>query len=410
MFTNIEEVYAYLFSKRGKHTSNQQFAYLFAKYQQFHLKIKCIHITGTNGKGSTANYISAILQNHNFKVGLFTSPHLVVHNDRIKINGKMIDDDTFIHYVNQYYEDFENFHLNMFQIDTFLALLYFYEQKVDFAIIEVGIGGLYDSTNLIYPILSVITSIGLDHQELLGDSLTEIAHQKCGIIKPYIPLICNIKDNKIRNLVIKTCNERKSNCTFITKAENISFSLEKLTFTYKGMDIRLNNVGLYQAENVALAIESTMMLQQLGYVKINSSILQNTLKDTKFAGRFEIIRKNPYIILDGAHNLHGIETLIKTIKKLSRPVKILYSACLDKNPNIILSKLLDVSSPITVCEFSYYRSLHITDIEENIKQQIKWIAHVDEALSYCLKQLQEDEILLITGSLYFISEVRKKLL
>lgn len=408
MFKDISQVYDYLFNKRGKKSSNQELVNLFNKYNNFHLKLKTLHIAGTNGKGSTVYYLASVLKDAGYKIGTFTSPHMIVHNDRIQINFEMISNDKLLKYFNTYYLDFEKYQLNMFEIDTFLSLLYFYEMKVDFAIIEVGIGGLLDSTNLIYPILSLITSIGLDHQDLLGNTIEEIAMQKLGIVKPFIPLICNLKDNKLKNLAIKVTNEKKSELSFVSKAEKIKYHIEELSFYYKGLNVVLYNSPLYQIENVSLVIEVIQILNKKRYTNISDKLMLEAIKKVHYLGRFEIINKEPYIILDGAHNVDGINQLIKTIKKIkNKNIKILYSACLDKNPNLLISKLLDVVTDLTITEFDFYRAYKKENIDLEILKKVNYIRNYREALDFLLKNLNSDDVLIITGSLYFISEIRK---
>lgn len=411
MIKNIQEAYEYLFNKKGLKTSNHLFATLFNKYQNFHLKVRTIHITGTNGKGSTLIYLATILKELNYKVGTFTSPHMVVHNDRIQINNQMISDEDLINYLNKYQKDFDELKLNMFQIDTFIALLYFYEKKVDFALIEVGIGGLKDSTNLIYPICSIITSISYDHQNLLGNSLEEIAYQKLGIVKPYVPLICNIKDNKLKNLAKKVCQDKKSLLIFTSKVENLHYDLNKLTFKYKDFMISLKKLPIYQSENLALVLETYLYLKENNYIKNTSLDFNKTLEKVNFVGRFEYLKENPYIIIDGAHNLNGMQMLFKTLKRIkNHSIKILYSACKDKDPNQILTYMLDNFKDITITEFDYYRAFKIEDLSEDILKQVKIIKNYQIAIDELIKSMKNDDILIITGSLYFISDVRKYLL
>lgn len=409
MFEKITEVYDYLFAKKGS-SPIENLVVLFDKYDNFHLKLKTIHVTGTNGKGSTTNYIASILSSANYKVGTFTSPHIIIHNDRIKINNCNIPDEVLLYYVNKHYDEFEKGNLGMFQIDTFISLKYFYDQKVDFAVIEVGIGGLSDCTNLILPLISVITSIGLDHMAILGKTLEDIAYQKSGIIKPMVPVVINVKDNKAMNVVKRICNERKSLKIGIKQPDNINFTLEKVQFDYENIkDISLINAGLYQLENASLAIETIKCLNNQGYVNIKTSFIKKGLETTYFPGRFEIICKNPYIIVDGAHNIHGINALLKTIKHIPNKVKVLYSSLVDKNPENIIEVLKKNVVDLTICEFSNCRAYKLKDINQNVLREVRVIIDYQEAIKQLTEEMEKDEVLIITGSLYFVSEVRKYL-
>lgn len=368
-------------------------------------KLKTVHIAGTNGKGSTTDYLRSILQSSGYRVGTFTSPHLEVHNDRIRINNQFISDEDLLHYGNLFYELIEKNELSMFEIDTLIAIFYFIDQKVDIALFEVGLGGRLDATNVILPLVSLITSIGYDHMDILGNTLEEISYEKAGIIKNNVPLITTEDKENCLFVFKSVCEERNSmfvrvpNATDIIVEPTISFKLHHL-------NINLNTQAYYQIKNASLAIECALYLRQCGYLISDESIV-NGLKNTQWKGRFETISVSPHIIIDGAHNMHGIEALVESARHCKKPLIIVFTALKDKETEKMIHALVELADEVVVTQFDFYRAAPLDLLKLN--NQVTAILDPQEAIEYALSK-SNDGTCLITGSLYFISDVRQVLL
>ena len=278
-----------------------------------HRKFKSIHIAGTNGKGSCSHTLAAILQNDGYKVGLYTSPHIMDFRERIKINGECISKEYVIEFVNQEKSLFEKIHPSFFEVTTALAFKYFAEQHVDYAIIEVGLGGRLDCTNIITPILSIITNISFDHTNFLGNTLEKIAKEKAGIIKPNIPVIIGETTNETKP-VFKSCAENM-NAEIIYADENdeiISFTMNEnggITYNTKSYGIIQGELGgLYQKKNTNTILHAVKFLYKQHIIKNTGSInngFYNVCRLTGLIGRWQKIGSNPSVICDTGHNVGG---------------------------------------------------------------------------------------------------------
>lgn len=406
MFNSAHEFIDYCTQRMNKgRFSIEHFKALLQRLDNPQLKLKTVHIAGTNGKGSTTDYLRSILQTSGYRVGTFTSPHLEVHNDRIRINNVFISDDDLLAYGNRFYTLIEENELSMFEIDTLISIYYFIEKEVDIALFEVGLGGRLDATNVIMPLVSLITSIGYDHMDILGNTLEEISYEKAGIIKPNIPLItAEDKDNCL--FVFKSiCEERHSSFSKVRVASDIK-SYDFITYTYRNLPITINTKALYQIKNSSLAIECAYYLKELGYHITDESII-NGLKNTQWKGRFETVCTDPLIIVDGAHNMHGIDALVESASLCKKPLIIVFSALKDKETEKMIHRLVDIADEVIVTEFEFYRAASLEHLMVN--NQVTAIRNPQEAISYALRQSQKGTCL-ITGSLYFISDVRQVLL
>lgn len=367
--------------------------------------IKCVHIAGTNGKGSTTNYLRSILQGAGYKVGTFTSPHLIVHNDRIRINDVYISDEQLLVYGNRFYDFIEFHNLSMFEIDMLFASTYFKEQNVDFALYEVGLGGRLDATNIVTPLLSIITTIGFDHMELLGNTLKLIAGEKAGIIKPNVPLLTAEPKKSCLSVFETICKDKQSPIIKLSKITKLASSTG-LSYRYHNFVIHLNTMALYQIKNSATALEAALYLRELGYVISDEAIVEG-LANAQWKGRFEQVSDNPLIILDGAHNSHGIAALKESVKHLPKPIFVVFSALKDKETDKMISQMLDVTSHLIVTEFDFYRASTVDLLAKDFP--VDKIKDPKKAIQDGIKR-SKGGTLLITGSLYFISEVRQKIL
>ena len=365
--------------------------------------VPCVHIAGTNGKGSTTNFLRSVLQEAGYRVGSFTSPHLEVHNDRIRINDIFISDEKLLEYGNRFYPVIENYGLTMFEIDMVLAATYFKEEAVDIALYEVGLGGRLDATNLILPQLALITNIGMDHMDYLGDTLELIAGEKAGIIKDHVPVITGEKKEECLNVFRRVCEAKQSGLLLTTEATLIAHDQSSVTFDYRGHVIHLKGPALYQISNASLAIDALLYLRNhLGW-DISDESIKNGLERALWKGRFEVVQTNPTIVLDGAHNEHGVDAILSSIQSLPQPVVAVFTALKDKKAKGMLEKLLGVCDRIIVTEFQYYRGAKAVDLADGLPVEV--ISDPLEALREGLRSVSTGS-LLITGSLYFISDVR----
>lgn len=367
-----------------------------------------IHVTGTNGKGSTIAFMRELFVAHGKKVGTFTSPHIISIHDRICINGQSIADEDFIRIANQVKEMEKTLlethdQLSFFELLTLIALLYFKEQGVDLVLLEVGIGGLLDTTNVVTCEIAVITSIGLDHQETLGDSLEEIAEQKAGIFKagkkaviaklsPEAELVCQ---SKARELYVDLYQAGRD---FALKAGDFSSKLASFSQLEIGLE------GAYQQENASLALQTFLLFMASREEKVEEELVRQALKETHWAGRLERIR--PQIYLDGAHNLPALTRLVEFIQEKiqqGHQVRVLFGALKRKDYQGMLGYLTDVlpEVEVKVTGFDYQGS-----IEESNVSGYKLVDSYRDFISEFEENANDQDLLFVTGSLYFISEVR----
>lgn len=406
MFKTTHDFIDYCTNRMNKGRFNlDHFKALLEKLGNPQLKLKTVHIAGTNGKGSTTDYLRSILQTAGYKVGTFTSPHLEVHNDRIRINNVYISDEELLEYGNRFYTLIEENELSMFEIDTLIAIYYFCEKNVDIALFEVGLGGRLDATNVILPLVSLITSIGYDHMDILGHTLEEISFEKAGIIKENIPLI-TAEDKENCLFVFKSvCEERSSDFLKIHPAKNVIIG-DSIQYEYHHLIIQLNTLAIYQIKNSSLAIECALYLCELGYT-ISDENIRMGISSTQWKGRFETISLNPHIIIDGAHNMHGIDALVESTRLCKKPLIIVFSALKDKETEKMIHALVDIGDEVIVTEFEFYRAATLETLSMN--NRVTSIRNPYDAIKYAINQ-SAGGTCLITGSLYFISEVRQVLL
>lgn len=399
MFHSAKEVVQQIEKRRHMTKGIAYFRDYMNSLQNPHLSIPCIHVAGTNGKGSTVHYIASILQALGYRVGTFTSPYLHVHFDRIRINGNNISEVDFLAIANKHYEEWIAHELNMFEIDMCIASLYFQSQDVDFVIYEVGLGGRLDATNIVSPIVSVITNIGLDHTHILGDSYESIAKEKVGIIKENVALITGEKRESCLQIIKEMCERKESTCIRVGEPFDIRMN-DKCCFSYRHLsNLTLSTKATYQILNACCALEVIFYLANAKYISLYEEAVYQGLMEAHWKGRFDVICENPEIIVDGAHNVEGIKVLIQSLKGYQNP-HIIFSASHDKHVTCMLEMLKEVSGHITVCPFEDERSITYEHIKEvaGIQYEEDYKVAIDKAMS-------GNEVTVITGSLYFVSAV-----
>ena len=274
--------------------------------------IKFIHLAGTNGKGSTAAFISSILRSIGLKVGLYTSPHLVSFNERIRVDGIPITNNKIVEFMELFSADIQRIENTFFETTSAIAFWHFAREEVDIAVVETGLGGRLDSTNVITPEIAVITPISLDHRELLGNDLVTIAKEKAGIIKENVPVICNHQENMVKNVLLEKAAEMNTKISFVKPPTDCTVTMEGTFFHYKDTNYQLTLIGEHQALNAALAVAAVQELEK-GIFDIK---IKRGLQNTTWPGRFQVLSKTPPVIYDVAHNEQGIRSVLKTFNQL----------------------------------------------------------------------------------------------
>lgn len=306
------------FYKGTKEPSLKAMHYFMDKYNNFEKEMKFIHIAGTNGKGSCVEIISNILKIQGYKVGKFLSPHLIRYNERISINGESISDEDMQGLIEELkplieeYSEKEKSRITLFELETMMALLYFYRMKVDFVVLETGLGGLYDCTNVITcPLVSIITSIGYDHMNLLGDTLPKIAFQKAGIVKPNSSTVIFEQTPDVDEVFAKECSKKENQLHIVREkiVSNYRYDSDLQYFDYDEMkDIAVNLKGMVQIKNASICIEAMKILRDDGY-EVSDESIREGLKTVIHKARMEKLLSKPFIVYDGAHNTPAMENL-----------------------------------------------------------------------------------------------------
>lgn len=336
------EEYLNNFFKGSRKPSLKAMQYFIKNYENFEKDMKFIHIAGTNGKGSCTEIISNILTKQGYKVGKFVSPHLIKYNERISINGTEISDKEMSEIIEELqpiiknYNQKEDVSITLFELETIMALLYFYRNNVDFVVLETGLGGIYDCTNIITkPLVSIITSIGYDHINILGETLQEIAYQKAGIIKENSHTVIFEQEPEIDKIFVDECN-KKNNILHIVRNADISkyrFDENFQYFDYKDMkDLSINLKGKMQIRNASICLEAINILKQYGY-KIETQNIEKGLTTVVHKGRMEQLHNGPKIIYDGAHNEPAIENLLDMVNMYYPKLKRVYIISILKRKN-----------------------------------------------------------------------------
>ncbi len=379
-------------------------------------ELTVIHVAGTNGKGSTVAYLKNILLAQNYNVGTYTSPYIVRFNERITYNNDDITDEELLHYINivakLHFEVIEKHDdiITFFELITLISLLYFKDKKCDYVIYEVGLGGLLDATNIVLPIITAITNVSYDHMHILGGTLEEIAINKLGIVKNKIPLVTTENNPELRDVFKVYCEKKQADLIFVNEEDitNKHFGNET-NFSYKNSDFTIRMLGTHQLLNASLAIEIIYQLNHLKKTNVALSNIQLGLLKTNWPGRLEVFGN---IILDGAHNIGGIKALKESIETLykGKYIKALYTSMTDKEYFDIIKVLESFVDEIHFTEFDYPRCETANNLYEVSSHPHKYLEdNVHTSFESLKTGLKDNEILLIVGSLYFISLIRKKI-
>ena len=385
--------------------------------------MNAIHIAGTNGKGSTLSFLRELLQAQGYTVGTFTSPYIVRFNERISLNGEPISDEhlsELVERVKPVAEELAKTPLGEpteFEVITAMSMMYFAEQSPDFVIYETGLGGLYDSTNIIHPNVSIITNIGKDHMNILGDTYEQIAFEKAGIIKEGIPVICGAKQPEAIEVIRNKADEVGANMFLLGEHFHASHTVssptgESFQFTTAGEETLFFTSamkGVHQVDNACLALKTMDVLRQKGW-KFDRDLYAQAITKTRWPARFETVLNHPLVIIDGAHNEEGTKALVDTLKAHyeGRKIILVYSALEDKPVSRMLEMLSEVVDGVYTTTFDFPRALSETELKNLSPIEVtEAVKDYEQAIEQALSQVDHDDLLLVTGSLYFISEVRK---
>ena len=358
---------------------------------------KSVHIAGTNGKGSTSHMLASILQEAGYKVGLYTSPHLIDFRERIKINGEMISEQEVVDFVTKYKKDFEKINLSFFEWTVGLAFDYFSSQKVDIAVVETGLGGRLDSTNVIIPEISIITNIGKDHMQFLGDTLEKIALEKAGIIKKNVPIIIGETQPEIKHVFVSKAKELGSAIYF---ADQI---------IQQGLESDLK--GSYQKKNIKTVLASVHELKKLEFAisdeQIKSGLLR-VVRNTGLMGRWQTLGLDPKIICDTGHNEAGIREVISQLESLNyNKLHFVLGVVNDKEIDSVL-ELLPKNAEYYFCQAKIPRALDVNELKNKAKSyRLNGNAYssVKNAYEEAKKTADKDDLIFIGGSTFVVAEV-----
>ena len=376
-----------------------------------HRSITTVHVAGTNGKGSTCAYISSILIEEGYKVGLYTSPHLVRFNERIMINNNEISDDDIIEltgFIKKKLEE-KNLTATFFEFTTALAFLYFKKKEIDIAVIEVGMGGRLDATNVITPVVCVITNVGFDHMEHLGKTIDKIAFEKAGIIKEGVPLITSEENPEALRVFRSVCKKNNSSIILAKKGVKrkiLSDSLDGIEFEITGAakgKYSLKMLGLHQVDNAINAILVSKTLSEKN-INVKDSSIKKGLYNTFWKGRIQLISRKPLIIFDGAHNISCMNALKQFMLKISNRRILVIGISKDKE----IAKMIKAIAPffdeiiVTKGLFKPAKTSVIAKEARQYCEKVIEIQELEKALNYAKNKLKDNDTMLVTGSLYVV--------
>ncbi len=372
------------------------------------------HIAGTNGKGSTAAMLHRILSQSGYRVALYTSPHLVSFTERIRVGDEEIAPNEVVALAQEIRNRTAaaNVPLTFFEFVTVMAFIYFARRQIDVAVVEVGLGGRLDATNLVRPVVSLISTISKDHEAYLGSDLLSIAREKGGIIKRGIPSVCGALPTEVAALLKDIADERAAPAYFLGR--DFIFSLKNEDrFDYRGLKWRLSELdialrGKHQKRNAALALAGLEIAAR--EFPVNESALRAGLRTVRWPGRFEILRDKPTIVLDGAHNGEGVRALIEELESFreQRTVRLLFAAMEDKDWRLMLEGFSEVVDEIVLTRVNMERCADPFYLASQLSGKIphRAIGNASTALEHILERAESDDIILIAGSLYLIGEMR----
>ena len=408
-FTNVDQVIKRIYSLPKLHPKND-LSYIRRILKQLNNpqdSVKTIHVTGTNGKGSTSYYLSNLLQKAGQKTGLFVSPYIYEFNERIQLNGKNISNNDLIKTANEIEmaieilkKDDPNFSLVTFEYEVALAFQFFAQENCDYAVIEVGIGGEHDKTNVIIPEVSVITTIGLDHEKIIGPTLKDIAKEKSGIIKSNRPVVLGNVPQNVLEILLNKAQSENSKSFLLGRDFQIKIMPDVIEYQDSKTIYNFALRPLVEAYDIGIAVQAIQLLQ----LDLDRKKIEEAINETRIPGRYDVIQTSPEIIVDGAHNLQAMENLLNLVRKKKKgQIYVLLGMMKDKDLGPVTKLFKD--EKVTLTRIDYPRAARLEDFPKEAQKEFEYKENFEEAYTSLKNKLQVDDMLLVTGSFYLVGAV-----
>lgn len=408
-FTNVDQVIKKIYSLPKLHPKND-LSYIRRILKQLNNpqdSVKTIHVTGTNGKGSTSYYLSNLLQKAGQKTGLFVSPYIYEFNERIQLNGKNISNNDLIKTANEIEmaieilkKDDPDFSLVTFEYEVALAFQFFAQENCDYAVIEVGIGGEHDKTNVIIPEVSVITTIGLDHEKIIGPTLKDIAKEKSGIIKSNRPVILGNVPQDVLEILLNKAQSENSKSFLLGRDFQIKIIPDVIEYQDSKNIYNFALRPLVEAYDIGVAVQAIQLLQ----LDLDRKKIEEAINETRIPGRYDVIQTSPEIIVDGAHNLQAMENLLNLVRKKKKgQIYVLLGMMKDKDLGPVTKLFKD--EKVTLTRIDYPRAARLEDFPKEAQKEFEYKENFEEAYTSLKNKLQADDMLLVTGSFYLVGAV-----
>ena len=408
-FTNVDQVIKRIYSLPKLHPKND-LSYIRRILKQLNNpqdSVKTIHVTGTNGKGSTSYYLSNLLQKAGQKTGLFVSPYIYEFNERIQLNGKNISNNDLIKTANEIEmaiekkkKDDPDFSLVTFEYEVALAFQFFAQENCDYAVIEVGIGGEHDKTNVIIPEVSVITTIGLDHEKIIGPTLKDIAKEKSGIIKSNRPVVLGNVPQDVLEILLNKAQSENSKSFLLGRDFQIKIMPDVIEYQDSKNIYNFALRPLVEAYDIGIAVQAIQLLQ----LDLDRKKIEEAINETRIPGRYDVIQTSPEIIVDGAHNLQAMENLLNLVRKKKKgQIYVLLGMMKDKDLGPVTKLFKD--EKVTLTRIDYPRAARLEDFPKEAQKEFEYKENFEEAYTSLKNKLQADDMLLVTGSFYLVGAV-----
>lgn len=422
---NYEEARVYLdeVSKYGSVLGLDNMRELLGRLGNPQDDLKFIHISGTNGKGSALSYMSTILSGAGFRTGRYISPTLYAYRERIQVDGVMIDRESLAALVTVVKEAVDAMEAvnkgnpTVFEVETALSFLYFKEQKCDIVVLETGLGGTLDATNVVKTtVMEMISSIGMDHMEFLGGTLQEIAENKAGIIKPHTWVVSAEQDPQAAEVIKRVCREKDCKLSVVDPDafQDVHYGYEKQTFTYKNWkDVEITLAGTYQVTNAALALEAVEALRKLGY-SLTEEQVRKGMKAAFWRGRFSVIHKNPVVVIDGAHNPAAAKVLKDSLETYfqGKNLHFIMGVFADKDYQSVIEMTAPLAKHIITIETPgnprALSAVKLKEAVEKVNPSVEAAGSIREAVEKSMKNAQKDDVIAAFGSLSFLGELDRE--
>lgn len=408
-FTNVDQVIKRIYSLPKLHPKND-LSYIRRILKQLNNpqdSVKTIHVTGTNGKGSTSYYLSNLLQKAGQKTGLFVSPYIYEFNERIQLNGKNISNNDLIKTANKIEaaieilkKDDPDFSLVTFEYEVALSFQFFAQENCDYAVIEVGIGGEHDKTNVIIPEVSVITTIGLDHEKIIGPTLKDIAKEKSGIIKSNRPVVLGNVPQDVLEILLNKAQSENSKSFLLGRDFQIKIMPDVIEYEDSKNIYNFALRPLVEAYDIGVAVQAIQLLQ----LDLDRKKIEEAINETRIPGRYDVIQTSPEIIVDGAHNLQAMENLLNLVRKKKKgQIYVLLGMMKDKDLGPVTKLFKD--EKVTLTRIDYPRAARLEDFPKEAQKEFEYKENFEEAYTSLKNKLQADDMLLVTGSFYLVGAV-----